>query len=602
MKQVIISTSAGTTITFPHETLPVIEPSGVREKYISEITRGERTLYRGQHAPVKLEQIVGILYDEVEGYREAREFCFKRREGYEIPKLRHDIVTKLASLNPELFEEEEQQRLEYFLFKKEGSDFSKRTISNMVNYLSGLLDACSIKYTQAAYRGWIKGGIIHPENLDNAELIAGILGSESMLRRAQSISHIPKADNLYFKLVNAHRITAAILSAPKGRGTGQEGKEHSKERVFTDLPEWYLPVVDRLRPMIREEVTEAIIYRIELVEPKEEKKDEVRTGLQKGIIVFGDDEEKRRTTYERLAMREPEKRSTSLMRSLRKSFEIYGGILERYVRRYLALVEGMDGIKVTPLENTASHSNEQPLYLPSPDELRFLSPLYDYDFKNLGEVYSRWSELFEKCAENSDFRRTLIREMNRNLPKIVPNYPLLYNFYKSSILFQSLYSENEFLRAISVSARGTDKFSLETIATMSLAERKRIVSSIKRMNETVAQYMRIFTSEIAEEVQDLISIDGTIPREITLFQAIPAISRQLRLKGTEKAERAMLYNVLRVYRIEPEAFMEMQDDVEKKAALIFREEMDSYKTELANRRKPIFVFDADSAKKIISRL
>ncbi len=589
MKQVIISTSAGTTITFPHETLPIIEPSGVKEKYISEVTPGERTLFRGQHAPVKLEQIVGILYDEVEGYREAREFCFERREGYEIPRLRKDIVTKLASLNPELFEEKEQQRLEYFLFKKEGSDFSKRTISNMVNYLSVLLDACSIKYTQAAYRGWIKGDVIHPENLNNAKLIAVMLGSESMLRRAQVISSTPKGDNPYFKLVNAHRIIAAILSAPKGRGTGQEGKGRSKERIFADLPEWYSPVVDRLRPMIREEVAEAIIYRIELVEPREEKRDEVRTGLQKGVVVFGDDEEKRKTTYERLAMREPEKRSTSLMRSLKKSFEIYGSILENYARRYLALSEGMIEKRVAPMDNITSSHNE-PLYFPSPDELRFLSPLFNYDFKNLAKIYGEWAELFGRCAEDSDFRRTLIRELNRNLPKIVPNYPLLYNFYNSSILFQSLYSKNEFQRGISVSMRATDKSTLESIANIPLAERKQAVLGLKRSVQAIAQYMGIFMSEIAEELQDLINIDEVMPREITLFRAIPAITRQLRLKGTEKAERAMLYNVLRAYRIEPETFMEMQDGVEKKSALIYGEEMESYNAELARQGKFVYVF------------
>lgn len=572
MKQTIISTSAGNTLTFPHETLPVLGPEGIVEKYVGELRRGDRVLYRGQYTPIELDQIVGVLYDAVEGYRSAREFCYIRDNKYEIPRLRYDIIKAVSGSNPELFSQEELQDLNDCIFRREGQDFSRETVNRIAHYMAETLDA---DYVLRTYREWVDGNVIHPEDFDLVYTLAERLESDSLRERAEAIRETPAAENPYLKLVAVHKITAKMLAAPKAEGKGPkqgESGDRYKERVFPDLPDWYLPVIERFGPMVEEGVVEVLVNGIQLVESREDgKNDHKRSGLQKGVIVFGD-EERRVNTYQRLRIAEPQNRTSSLERNIQEANEIYAKILEGAFPFLVGL-----SIRIPEIKRLIGgvRYEEGTIPIPYPDQFRFLTSAYNYDIDDLINQTVEWTGIVGRIASDRPFKRKYLRESEETLPREAPMYSRLARFYQTSLLLQSLFSEKEFIGIITYTARKVDTQRLKEFSELGYQEKQKMLYNYDTSIEILRDFSKIFnSSELPRFVSELRQADERMPPELTLIRLFPhQVSSRLQSTGVEP-ERRVLSEIARKYGIAPEKLFEIIDNMYLGIAMTCRNQVD----------------------------
>ncbi|MBI4438605.1 hypothetical protein HY640_01595 [Candidatus Woesearchaeota archaeon] len=612
MRQVRIVTAAGSTIVHPHEMVPVISGSGTIEKYAAELEPGNRVLFMGQYVKIGLDEVVGVLYSEVDGYRAARDFCFARDTGgYEVARLRMDLLYALSAMNPEAFEPGEIEKLEDLVFRRAGEDFSESTVRRLAAGLSSLLGSAGICHSMNAYTKWLKGDTIHPENLEDAVLVASLVGSPDMLERAEKIRSLAKGSNPYFKLVTIHRVVSSILSPRKGKGVGSGEAASSSARVFSEFPSWYKPVVDKLRHRVDEGIVEVPVYGVLLLEENARSESESPTPslLHKGVAKFRDG--MRDEVYSRLRMPSPEPRQVRLARGIEAMFEAYGNLLDVFVRAYLTtflfgsmsvdpermklikllgpvsslMIEGEPvkdysvGDKALPLVGFLR--GEEILRMPSPHIVSFASPLYGYSIEKLEAFNRDWMNFLRRFNER-DFRRRYIRE-SRELPSEAPLSALLRATYDSSLMAQSLLTYKQFSAGISSLMRLKEAGFYEGVFGMNYSKHQTdaMVAHVSAgIYDTLGRLREIYdmnSGGFADAVGKLRDADSEIPVELAVFRSFPHVnpsvlfySQGLAVSCAKERETEVLYRLLDTYGIDRVFFMDCFSRALSRCAVSFR--------------------------------
>ncbi|GEM_PF-4107968 len=627
LKQIIISTGAGTTFSPPTAIVPVVTESGVEEKVAAELSRGDRIFYRGQHVPVKLDEIASILYEQVEGYREARRFCYANDEsGYETTRLRMDIVTALVAARPDLFEPEEAANLQDYIFRREGQDFSQGTNSRLAEYMAEVFSNRGIERSPGTYNRWLGGETIHPESLEDAIMIADELNSPAMRQRARGIRDTPKGSNPYFQLVHIHSTLMRILARPKGQGDATRSPERAqqqRQRVFQDFPSWYDPVLERLKGRIEEGIVETYVHGIEIVEKQQGSEGtggDTETMLHKGVMEFRQEDapETRSGTYSRLGVRAPENRGAALERKLQTMFDAYERILEIYFGNWvtgrfeenLSTMTRRIGDRTTyvpanvftellerhpflgigfPAEQPDAHQEhtqnpDRGLFelvgysgrnwaVPEMTNLRWLSPQYGYSIKRVLDEHNAHLNLIEQLLRDRTQRRAFARELERTLPRDAAMFNALSGFYNSSVMLQCMYSQNRFIALMSDLNRAVVLETLNNSQAQSSEAKTAYMhmyrSSLKYINENLQEKFERIGRLYPGAVSELRAADAELPPELVFFRAFPHISRAVIDKRDGGPERSVLYQVAGSYGVGPETYMRMLDDAIIRGAKAF---------------------------------
>jgi len=549
-KRLLVSTSAGTTFVSPTQLCVIINKGREEERFVSELKPGDITLFRKEGVGISLDELTSVLY-EIPGYQEVRDFCYVRDDGYETTRLRYDLIKSIATSEPGLFLEEELTKLDEYIFRRNGLNFSEITYHNIVGYLARLLEENRIVHDLKTYKNWIDGKTIHPFNLHEAVKIGKIAGSEELERRARFICQTPRGQNPYFLLIDSHRILSSILARPKGKGTGRRRLEReSRERVHRELPEWYPHLLKRVGPRIIEGIVDATIHDIRVVDTRSGRRSRkrVHTRLKRGLVSFTSSEDDRIEIYTKLGL-SPSSRVSVLKTYLQEYVEIIEHVCmhllpiifdyfeeTEYFVSDIVMTKAREVI-ITPLECLRHH----------------LSPLFDHDSETIKSIYQYWKDIQEK-SKIRKFRREYIRVLYKRLPRDSPIYNALSRVFDRSLLLQMLFDEVEhYIRVMTKMMRAVDSYILD--------ESTRYKSRGENSSNVFMDICSRIHRSGSEYIELLPRIEEQIPEEITAFTAIPyAITRYdyYELWGTE---RNLLREILENYGIDYEWYADFFDQL-----------------------------------------
>lgn len=517
---VLLKTEAGVSLLPPTYVLPVLSRGEVKEKYLSELRVGDILLFRKDAPPTSLDEVKGILYSEVPGYREARNFCYARSDGYETTKLRRDLIKALSQHSPNLFVRGEIERLESLVFRKDGNDFSPETLGMLTEYLFAVLDEHGVQHSKQTYRKWLNGDIIHPEDHKGALKVAEILGSQELIDRAEQILSDPPIQNQYRNLVATHRVTMSLLALPKATGTGTSTRP---AREYEEIPRWYIPALEKLRPRMEENIVEVKLLGLELVEkePGEVKEEKTRLGLRKGVIgytLLKIPEILR--IYEKLRFPSVKSRRERLKEDLDARLKLFEECL-LFTHKFCLekLAEGIRNSSLLPyLINTyiILDIDKKSFGTEAFSLARILHPSFNYSTDTEVKVCHYFIDKFEQAIDDRRLRRELLLDLRKGLPSDHPLYPYYSSVYRNSIFLRSILGEKRFV------SRVTDK--IREFDINDICEIKLFSGSNKENIRTGRCLSRFRLGEALASLEDLLQqplIQNNIPKMKELDARIP---------------------------------------------------------------------------------
>lgn len=583
---VCIVTNRGSFFTSLQGEIPV---SGAKEVYVSELKPGDVISLDSDYVSEDPENFISVLSRLAPGYNEARTFCYIGS----VPRLQYYLVRGMSSFNPSLFLEEEISDIEaYATGNKDLSDKTKNQLTNFINYLMEkngvkhfrIVDGQEVSgdYSRNAYRDWISGNVIYPENPAIVPIVAREISYDEMFYWGFYISSTPNQDNPYRKLVLAHSSTSSALSGlpEKPPERSVSGKERKKSgSIYKDVADWRKQVVREVESRKKNRVVDAIVKDVIFVDQVSKGSGESATseGVHKGVLVVNN-KTLRKDIYDKLGVVEPEARSVSLERSLKESFDIYKQFLWRISEIYeqIFIARARSGV------NTDASA-----YTPFKIS-RCFTPMFNYDVQTRilrEEDFTLWKTL----VVDRDARRDYLKKLKRDLPRDHIIYTYLMDYYNSSIVFRSLYTEAEFTRKMTEDVRLTDVSNIERFSSIPFDERLESLD-LSRANDTTEAVLNALRSDKTSQelLTQLIKVDTQIPRELTGFRSTgplvkDAVKEEAKRLGMpvvnpvstgNSSEIDVFSKVCGVYRIDGDIFLEP-----------FRQVVVSCFTELSDRLK-----------------
>ncbi len=141
--------------------------------------------------------------------------------------------------------------------------------------------------------------------------------------------------------------------------------------------------------------------------------------------------------------------------------------------------------------------------------------------------------------------------------------------------------------------RQVDILCLEGLAKLSPISRSEIIKIEKAYLQVRLGALReVFSGEAIRYIRDLRRSDGNIPREITFFRSFPEISPLFPVysAGEGSPARRVLFEILNKYRINPEKFIEMFENVHIRGFRFFESEFEKLQQQRERENKPRIVF------------
>lgn len=529
MRNAYIHTRHGTTFTYANKVVPTISTNGeVEERYVNELKPNDKVLFRGVQSDITFDDILSALY-QIDGYKTAREFVFiGDSEGYETTRLRYDILRSLAKQRPDLFEREELAHLDNYIFRHivngEIKEFSRKTATRVLDYLELQLSAEDIHHRRETYQNWINGETIHPQDFEDAEILGIIIGSGDLYSRANQIRTLPPNENPYLKLVNTHRITAAILANIKPL-TESESRRTSKVRerrgrVFEDIPEWYLPTIESLRPRIQEQVVEDTVLKVELTQEPTQERTQTDTKISKGVIVFPD-ETYTKHIYEKLHISPPRSRRTLLINRLQEAKGTTAEILKNILPHYSDL--NRNSLDAHPIEIESPYGQ---LLIPSGSSMWFewISPVYNYSANRIDQTISQLTQRILSRLIRGDLND--VRSWSLTAPPNTLVYKNWARIYNDSLLLRSLFTEHEYVDGMTSKFRQADVTSLMNIFEKLEENRLDVKSFQIKSREIHTNLWGRFRRRLNEDIifqrrlEELRKLDLELPIELSSLRSL----------------------------------------------------------------------------------
>jgi len=540
-----IHTAHGTTLTHPNKVVTTFSRDGTPlEKYVSELQPNDRTLFKGVKSDITFDEILTTLH-EVEGYRAARNFVYRTDDsGYESTRLRHDIFRSLAEKKPELFKQEELDSLDKYIFRHiddDGTtaDFDEKTVGNLVSYLSRELLPWGVSRERGTYRNWISGETIHPGDFVEAELLGDILENQELTERAFYIGNLKGNDNPYLKLVTTHRVTAAILANTNpipGNYTPTEttaqNHDNRQGRVFTNLPDWYMPVVDKLRPRLEEQIVETIVHKVELVEETGQGDEHAETGISRGVIILQDDESANET-YERLNITRPVSRRTTLIDLIGESSEIATELflsIKPHIQQAFQDIADSNLTSVDTLMTNLDTPYGRASVPKQREYLRWISPLFGYSFDTIMRSTNQIVDRLNDALLRKD--KDAFESWSNEVPQALLMRDAMDEVYNQSMLLRSLMTGQEFADSMTYSLRKNDEISfsgiLSTMDQMSMKQSSRrdlTRNASRNQKRTYRNFRREIADDqqVAAKLEELKRINEGIPIEIASLRSLDTL-------------------------------------------------------------------------------
>jgi len=520
MKPVLVKTSAGPCYVPAKDVVPLVGEHP-QEVLAAELNRyvGQTGLFEKEGAEIGLQDIVTTMSEIEAGYREARETVYTTENFDDIPhettKLRRDIITSLAGNEPQLFEEDERQNLRELIYRAGGRDFSHVTYNKMIRYLNRVVKSLSVitshgknTYDRSTYRGWLSGETIHPEDLDVVVQIGYAIGSNELGERAIKIwdPNVPKGEKPYFTLVDFHRTATAIIRPPKGEGKG-EGSERTrfKERVHVKFPDWYRALSDKLEPMMERHLIEAVIHDALIPKNKEEPSaPQEEVGLTRKLVTSTRDQADE--MYRDLRRTRPRSRSQVLEGLLGKWVEITKRAYSKYFDQWgghMALPGHQSELDIIAYSRWKNENGETISIPNNVINLKFLSPLFNFDSMELLASYNKWYDILSS-VRNGRIKKDILKGLKKGKPQFNVLYPYLENVFNSSLILRSMYEFDAFCKDMTRIRRAFDWIDIN------LADPDSVISRL-------TQYGKLF-SDIDREV--LVKSGRTIEEERALLQGM----------------------------------------------------------------------------------
>jgi hypothetical protein len=516
---ILLKTEAGVSLLPPTYVVPITRDGEIEERYLSELRLGDVLLFRKDAPPTTLAEVTGILYSDVQGYKEARDFCYARCNGHEVTRLRCDLIRTLSRSSPQIFTPEERERPEDLIFRKSGNDFSSETADRITDWLFETLDQNRIQHTRMTYRNWINGETIHPENQQEAVRIAQLLRSPEFEHRALQILNSPPEQNKYRNLVATHRITMSLLSPPKAKGIGIS---IGTEKEHVQIPKWYMSAVEKLRPRIQENVVEARLLGIELVEEKlGEETERAKTGLTKGVIGYLPElESKLDLLYERLKLDKVKSRKQKLKDDLSARIELLGDVMS--FANVFCFEKVASEIKTpTPaiFQYIETHADKFAISTQVAAVGRILHPSYDYSPETQENINAYFFLLDERILKDRKFRRNYLREVENCLPVDNPLYLYYSSVFNRSVLLQSLMMKRAFISRVTYDMRRRDIEDIKDFVKISNRPNfmlKEALDQIQRHINLKERGIKILFEQpiVKDSIEKIRSLDREIPPEL----------------------------------------------------------------------------------------
>lgn len=542
---VYIHTAHGTTLTHPNKVVTTFSRDGTPlEKYVSELQPNDRTLFKGVKSDITFDEILTTLF-EVEGYRTARDFVYRTDDsGYETTRLRHDIFRSLAERNPQFFKQEELDSLDKYIFRHiedDGTtyDFDEKTVGNVVSYMLQELQPWGVNRSRGTYRNWLSGETIHPGDFVEAEILGDILENQELYERAYFINSLKGEDNPYLKLVTTHRVTAAILSNTNPMPdnytppeTTAQNPENRQGRVFTNLPEWYMPVVHKLRPRLEEQVVETIVHKVELVEETGQGDEHAETGISRGVIILQDDESADKI-YERLNITRPVSRRTTLIDLIGESSEIAAELLLSIKPHIQQAFQDIADSNLTSVDTLMIDLDTPYGRVRAPKQreyLRWISPLFGYSFdtimRSTNQIVDRLNDALLRKDKQS------FESWSNEVPKELLMREAMDRVYNQSMILRSLMTGQEFADSMTYSLRKNDVISyggnlitMDQISMKQSSRRSLTRTASRNQKRTYRNFRRKIADDqqVAANLEELKRINEGIPIEIASLRSLDTL-------------------------------------------------------------------------------
>ncbi len=518
---VTIVTSAGNGL-LPLST-PVIRVTkeGNQEVFASELRPADRTLAHKDYSPATLEEVVGLLMQKAPGYASAREYIFASCQGFEVPKLRRDLLEAIAANHPEVFTPEEYEGLTRSIHRVQGADFSDITIGKAAKLIQRMLGSNGVSHSYQTYVNWLNGDVLHPENTEEAFRIAGILGSPELEERSLDIHTAANRQSPYHKVVDMHRTTMSLISAPKSEGTGERSSRTAgRSRVHGDLPEWRAAIMPELEARKRNSVVEAVVYRVELADGNETCIPSADTGYSRGIVSIAKDPVERTAAYQKLSIEVPPTAGQRIMKGLEDAIAADAALRLKMLTMILGSSEGLFQDQNAYRFLFSVSLNDKTVPYTREAAVGPLRPMFGYSLQVWHQASLQTPRVLREASASKDARRSLVAQFYETWPKDSQIYRGLSEVYDSSLVLKRMMSMAKYIKSVSTEDREIITQQLKGLALMNDLEKQEHIRLYESAVETVRQVLSSVFDSCSAEVAALMNADRQLPVEIAQLRSL----------------------------------------------------------------------------------